>query len=297
MQGERKLYRHALAVHCRHIYAAASQPVGHHRTGVDVVGIIVLSLSSAIHAIGCSSPLGVVSCSFQAARQSAYGSATFDVAHTASESYGIGGYDTSAGGVIGADHTVELIASLVELEGAEIYPCAATHTLVDGKFRSLSLVIDDVFGIGYTLGQCLVAYVNGIFSLFLEVRLIAYQAVLLSLGSLRLSHGTHLERIFSILIGSLEVGESQGVAVLPFLAIHEFLVGDGVSVVVIHHNLLLLPVAFTGSEDDGAGIFQHRDEIRHHNGLGKEVFRGTEEVRTLPFPSSFSIPVSSVRCP
>ncbi len=85
------------------------------------------------------------------------------------------------------------------------------------------------FGIGHTLGQCLVAYVNGIFSLFLEVRLIAYQAVLLSLGSLRLSHGTHLERIFSILIGSLEVGESQGVAVLPFLAIHEFLVRDGVS--------------------------------------------------------------------
>ena len=199
--------------------------------------------------------------------------------------------------MIGADHTVELIASLVELEGAEIYPCAATHTLVDGKFRSLSLVIDDVFGIGHTLGQCLIAYVNGIFSLFLEVRLIAYQAVLLSLGSLRLSHGTHLERILSILIGSLEVGESQGVAVLPFLAIHEFLVGDGVSVVVIHHNLLLLPVAFTGSEDDGAGIFQHRDEIRHHNGLGKEVFRSTEEVRTLPFPSSFSIPVSSVRCP
>ena len=78
---------------------------------------------------------------------------------------------------------------------------------------------------------------------------------------------------------------------------YHFDVRDGSSVVVVDDDFLLLPVAFTRSEDDGSCNLDHGDEIGHHDGLRKEVFVSAEQVGALPFPSALRIPISSVRSP
>ena len=132
----------------------------------------------------------------------------------------------------------------------------------------------------------------------LEFRLVADEAIfLLFLSGFGLSYGTHGEWVLAVAIQGFGVGESQGVAILPFLGVIHFYVGDGSSVVVVDDDFLLLPVAFTRSEDDGSCILEHGDEIGHHDGLRKEVFVGAEQVGALPFPSALRIPISSVRSP
>ena len=141
-------------------------------------------------------------------------------------------------------------------------------------------MVHDVFGIGHALRQGLIAYVYSIFTSLLEFRLVADEAIfLLFLSGFGLSYCTHGEWVFSIAI--------QGFGV----------VRDGSSVVVVDDDFLLLPVAFTRSEDDGSCILEHGDEIGHHDGLRKEVFVGAEQVGALPFPSALRIPISSVRSP
>ena len=54
--------------------------------------------------------------------------------------------------------------------------------------------------------------------------------------------------------------------------------------VVIDNDFLTLPSPFTWCEDNGSCIFEHRDEVGHHDGLGKEVFGSAEETGALPFP-------------
>ena len=129
-------------------------------------------------------------------------------------------------------------------------------------------MVHDVFGIGHALRQGLIAYVYGIFTSLLEFRLVADETIfLLFLSGFGLSYCTHGEWVFSIAIQGFGVGESQGVAILPFLGVIHFDVGDGSSVVVVDDDFLLLPVAFTRSEDDGSCILEHGDEIGHHDGL------------------------------
>ena len=61
MKCQREFYRHMLAIFGRHVNRTAAQPIGHKRTGVDVVGVIIFSLSAAVNLIRSASPLGVVS--------------------------------------------------------------------------------------------------------------------------------------------------------------------------------------------------------------------------------------------
>ena len=50
---------------------------------------------------------------------------------------------------------------------------------------------------------------------------------------------------------------------------------------------MALPVTLTGREDGGTGILEHRDEVRHDDGLREQILRGTEEEGTLPLPPAF----------
>ena len=56
--------------------------------------------------------------------------------------------------------------------------------------------------------------------------------------------------------------------------------------VVIDNHLMALPVAFTWCEYDGTGTFQHRNQIRYDNRLGKQILTCSEEGRALPSPDT-----------
>ena len=51
-----------------------------------------------------------------------------------------------------------------------------------------------------------------------------------------------------------------------------------------HPDIRLLDVALTGCINDGAGLFEHRQEIGHDDRLGKQVFRRAIKIGTLPHP-------------
>ena len=59
--------------------------------------------------------------------------------------------------------------------------------------------------------------------------------------------------------------------------------------VIVNNYFIPLPVPFAWGKDHCSGIFQHRDKVRHYKRLGKQVFVGTKQVGTLPFPSPFCI--------
>ena len=59
--------------------------------------------------------------------------------------------------------------------------------------------------------------------------------------------------------------------------------------IVVNNHLVTLRVALAESIDDGSGILQHRNDIGHNKGLGKEVFGGAEERWTLPCPLALGI--------
>ena len=61
--------------------------------------------------------------------------------------------------------------------------------------------------------------------------------------------------------------------------------------VVVYNHLVALPVAFTRSENHSSGIFQHRNQIRHHKRLGKQIFRSAVQARTLPTPFIPVVPI------
>ena len=56
--------------------------------------------------------------------------------------------------------------------------------------------------------------------------------------------------------------------------------------VVIDNHLMPLPVALTWCKHDGTCTFQHRNQIRYDDGLGKQILTRSEEWGTLPFPDA-----------
>lgn len=61
---------------------------------------------------------------------------------------------------------------------------------------------------------------------------------------------------------------------------------------------MLLRVPFTGSENIGTGILQHRDDVGEDERLGELIFRCAEQARALPSPFSGLInEISAVALP
>ena len=67
-----------------------------------------------------------------------------------------------------SDHAVVVLA-LVEGEGAEVYPCASAHLLVDFELCDAPFVVDGVCSVGHGVGERLVADVDGISAFFGDV--------------------------------------------------------------------------------------------------------------------------------
>ena len=72
----------------------------------------------------------------------------------------------------------------------------------------------------------------------------------------------------------------------------------GSACVVVHNDLVFLPVTFTGCEHHGSCLFEHGDQIRDDDGLCEQVLAGGEERRSLPFPHAvLDMEITSVTGP
>ena len=189
--------------------------------------------------------------------------------------------------MIGNDNTVEFTAATVKAERAEVYPGATTHLLVHMEGRGLSLMINDIFSIVDTFLNCLIANVNGIVAFRRDVWLIACHRNILSFRSFHLSCRSFSEWILTILISTLMEGEPRRRSIDPPLRPIFHITAE--LIVIVHNDLMLLPVALTWREDHGTSVLKHRNKIRQHHRLGIEILSGTEEVRTLPLPPPLSV--------
>ena len=122
MNSQRQFDRHLAPCAVRQIDGASSEIVGHTRTGIDIVAIIVLSVLGAIHGVGHASPLGIVARTLEAARQETHLALAPRIAHTATNAYTIGCDDAIAIAQVIKHDTVTIVIALVELERAEIHP-------------------------------------------------------------------------------------------------------------------------------------------------------------------------------
>ena len=105
---------------------------------------------------------------------------------------------------------------------------------------------------------------------------------------LNLSHTTCQEWILTIEIDTIVEGESCRIGFCPMVRALCLLIDTPVAAgfVVINNHLLALPVSFTGGKHNSPSSFQHRDEIRHHDGLGEQILTRSEEWGALPFPDA-----------
>ena len=155
-----------------------------------------------------------------------------------------------------------------------------------------------ISGIVGTAFYGLIAYIDSISPSLGDIRLVAYRAlVVMVLGGLDDSCRSCLEGVLVVDIVPLMESESGKWGELPVLVDGMFCISCGYGVVVYDH-LILLPVALTGSKHHSSCLFQHRDEIRHNDSLGKEILAGTEEGHSLPGPFVLGgVIIHAVTCP
>ena len=173
--------------------------------------------------------------------------------------------------------------------------------MVYGKDGLLSLVVNGILGIVNAVVHSLIAHINGVPTFFLEIWLPDSSSLV---GFARCGNSScraHSKGVLAVAHHSTMPCKSPFVSRCPWLTVAMLRV-ERLAVrqapVIVDDNLFWLPVALTWSEDVGACILKHRYKEWHHYGLSEEVFRGTKEVWTLPFPESlFLVVVSSVARP
>ena len=158
-----------------------------------------------------------------------------------------------------------------------------------------------VTGIVDASRYCLVTHIDGIATSLRDGGQIgSHTLVALVIYGLNLAHTTCHEGILTIEIETIVEGESCRIGFCPMVHTLCLLIHTSVASwrVVIYNHLLALPVSFTGCKHDSPSTLQHRDEIRHHDGLGEQILTGAEEWGTLPFPDAVSeIIIDAVTCP
>ena len=118
MQGKTQFERNAEPLFVRVEYGASAQVVEHERAGVDVIVVVVLAFALAIDGVGHACPLRPVACPFRPSGHAADVPSAGDVAHSASEAYGIGAHHTVLRAFVAEHHHAVIVHSGIELEGA-----------------------------------------------------------------------------------------------------------------------------------------------------------------------------------
>ena len=288
VHGQREFYGHLLALQGWNEHRAARQPVCHERAHVDVVFIVVGSLLRAVNAVGGTGPLRIVASPLEGSGQLAHFAPPFYIAHATAKAHGIGGYEPVVAALVAHHHTVLFVKAGIEVEGAKVYPCAAAHLLVHTKVSGLPLVVNGVVCIGNAALNGLVAHIHGIAPFFFDVWLIGGHGQVFALGSGE-QHACRAHGKGVLPVGEHTAGHSKPAhaGVHPGIAALGFAVRGSGAVVVVNHHLFGLPVAFAWSEHVGTGIFEHGNQVGHHNGGGEQVFGGAEQVGALPLPPAF----------
>ena len=293
MHTEGHLKRHAQPLFLGVIDRASRQIVDGASARIDIVVIIVLSFISGIHFVRHTGPLCPVAGTLQITGHTTDRASTLDIAHTSTETYGIGTDGAFRGALVAQGYKAIVILSLVELESSQIDPCAATHALVYKKLSGTSLVKNGVVSVGHGIRQRLIRHIHGISPRLGYVGYPRGQGLGILFPARRGGEParTGKEGSVAIVIGRTLAGKSTDRRTLPRSLARLLLVIDAslMASIVVNNHLVTLRVAFAGSIDDGTGIFQHRNDVGHNKGLGKEVFGGAEERWTLPCPLALGI--------
>ena len=150
-----------------------------------------------------------------------------------------------------------------------------------------------VLGIRHTLRQGLITYVHCVFSFLGNI----WNP--LGKGFFRLPlrrdkpGGTVRERVVIVGILPVFLGKTRFIGILPavFFIFHFQIMAAFCASIVVHNHFMTLPVALTWRKDHSPGILQHRNQVRHHERLRKQVFRSTEQSGPLPAPLIPLVPV------
>ena len=118
MESQCHFERNTQPLFGRVVNGTTTQVVDHLASGIQVVGIVVLSVRTAIDFCRHTAPLRIVTGTFQITGKSACLSVAGHVAHTSTESYGIGTYHPFLLALIAEYHHAIIVRSLVEFEMA-----------------------------------------------------------------------------------------------------------------------------------------------------------------------------------
>ena len=267
MNSQSQINRHTESFLIGNIGRAARYPVGHKRAHIDVVLIVISPLVATIDAVRRASPLGIVASTLKRTHQTTRRTATGDISHTATETHSTGGDDAFMFRLGGDDNLIIVGGAATEVERSEIDPSAAAHALVYVKIGSHAFMIDTIEGIGDTLLLRSIRDIDGIVAGFRNVWPVSDEFVV-ALGRVGLADSTLAERI---------------------VAVVDNLVRNIGTLIVIDDDLVGLPVALTRRKDHSAGILEHRNEIRHYDGLGEEVLGSGIEQWSLPLPETLLV--------
>ena len=295
MHSQTKFDRHFLTFQRRYVRRTTCQPVGHVRADIYVVAIIVTSILWAVNAVRSTSPLGAVTCSFQASWHTAAAAATLYVTHSATESNGVRGHHSWLRRRIGNHHSIKFVVSTVKIKCTKIHPSTATHLLVNLEDGALPLVHNNILCIWHAVLQRLIAYINSILAALRYIRLIRSPRNIRLFCCLHSTCCSLRERILPITICSGMICKAILLCGLPCLLSTVLHIA---STTIIHDYLVLLPVAFTWRKNHSTRILQHRYKIRYYDGLGEKILCCAEKIGALPFPSILlPVVIASVTCP
>ena len=163
----------------------------------------------------------------------------------------------------------------------------------------LTLVKNCVFGIRNAVFERLITHIDGVATTFGKRRLIDRVTGVRCL-SCRLDHSRRacLKGIFSIVVSTQMIGEARQIRRRPRVAAYLLHIIIRCRVVVVDDDFALLPIALTRRKNNSPGVFEHRNEVGHDDGLREKVFGGAEKEGSLPFPEAFRlVVVVAVACP
>ena len=253
----------------------------------EVVGVVVLPVACG-GAVGAC-PLHPVVRTFHETRDSGGASSSFQLAHSAAEPYGVCGDDFPFGAVV-----VERdgsVGALVELEGAEIYPCPAASALVDREHGLSSHVPYGVACLSGAFRQGLVGNIDGIAAPAFDFWHPGGRCVRQGVAGGH-SRRTGAERVVAEAVGPLEIGKALSrIVPAALFIVMSGLAGKGVTEtgerpVVVADDLKRLRVPFARSHYTGSGILQHGHQERQHEAGCEHVLYGMVQRSPLPYPFS-----------
>ena len=89
-------------------------------------------------------------------------SSTGNVSHSTSKTYCIGAYNSLFAAFVAKYHHAVVVVSFIEFKRSEVNPCTSTNFLINFKFGYSSVMEYQIFGVAYTIGECLIRNINGI---------------------------------------------------------------------------------------------------------------------------------------